>query len=57
MNNSSSKNKIHIGILGAMPEEIGCAITELNEIEKNEYGDLTIYSGKWKGGTQIKIPI
>ena len=57
MNNSSSKNKIHIGILGAMPEEIGCAIKELNEIEKNEFGDLIIYSGKWKGHTQIKIPI
>ena len=49
MSNSSNKKKIHIGILGAMPEEIGIAIENLNEVVKNEYGDLTIYSGKWKG--------
>ena len=37
-----------IGILGAMPEEIGKAIEDLNEVVKSEYGDLTIFSGQWK---------
>ena len=57
MNDSSSKSRIHIGILGAMPEEIGNAIKELNKIEKNIYGDLIIYSGQWNGNAEIKIPI
>ena len=53
MSNSSNKNTIHIGILGAMPEEIGEAIEDLNEAVKSEYGDLTIYSGKWKGNPAL----
>lgn len=57
MNDSSSKKEIHIGILGAMPEEIGCAIADLDDINKREFGDLVIYSGKWKGKSNINIPI
>lgn len=57
MNNSSSKKEIHIGILGAMPEEIGYAISDLDDIEKKEFGDLVIYSGKWKGQSDLNIPI
>ena len=57
MNNSSSKKEIHIGILGAMPEEIGYAISDLDDIEKKKFGDLVIYSGKWKGQYDLNIPI
>ena len=39
---------LHIGILGAMQEEIGNTINNLNNIEKKRYGDLTIVSGEIK---------
>ena len=54
MNNSSSKNKIHIGVIGAMPEEIGFAIKEISQIETNKYGDLIVYSGIWKGKSNLE---
>ena len=37
----------HIGILCAMPEEIGSTLDNLKNIETKTYGDLTIYSGDW----------
>ena len=52
MSNSSHKNIIHIGILGAMPEEIGIALKDLQEVVRSDYGDLAIYSGKWKGSSK-----
>jgi|OM-RGC.v1.008901428 adenosylhomocysteine nucleosidase len=39
---------LHIGILGAMQEEIGNTINNLYNIEKKRYGDLTIVSGEIK---------
>ena len=33
MSKSSNKNEIHIGVLGAMPEEIGISLNDLNEVE------------------------
>ena len=53
MSSSTNKNEIHVGILGAMPEEIGTALKDLNEVVTSEYGDLTIYSGKWKGYSEL----
>ena len=53
MTNSSNNKKIHIGILGAMPEEIGVAIKDLDKVVKSEYGDLMIYSGQWKGYSEL----
>ncbi len=43
------KNTItkHIGILCAMPEEVGSTLNNLNNIETKTYGDLKIYSGDW----------
>ena len=38
---------MHIGILCAMPEEIGSAIEHLKNIEENDFGDLKIFSGEW----------
>ena len=37
----------HIGILCAMPEEIGSTLDNLKNIETKTYGDLKIYSGDW----------
>ena len=36
---------IHIGILSAMPQEIGNFVNNLKDIEEHEFGDLKIYSG------------
>lgn len=35
----------HIGILCAMPEEVGSTLDNLKNIETKLYGDLKIYSG------------
>lgn len=37
----------HIGILGAMPEEVSLALKNIKLLEKNQFGDLTIYTGIW----------
>jgi len=37
----------HIGILCAMPEEVGSILDNLKNIETNTYGDLKIHSGDW----------
>ena len=37
----------HIGILCAMPEEVGSTLDNLKNIETKTYGDLKIYSGDW----------
>lgn len=42
------KKTLHIGILGAMPEEVGNLVGFLNNIEKIEHGDLKIFSGEIK---------
>ncbi len=38
----------HIGILCAMPEEIGSTLENLKNIETKTYGDLKIHSGDWR---------
>lgn len=39
--------KIHIGLIAAMPEEVGSALDNINIIEEKEFGDLKIHTGKW----------
>ncbi|MCR8538817.1 MAG: 5'-methylthioadenosine/adenosylhomocysteine nucleosidase [Prochlorococcus marinus CUG1439] len=39
---------INIGLLSAMPEEIGTTIDNLENVTLNKYGDLKIYYGKLK---------
>jgi len=39
---------LHIGILSAMPEEIGNLVSFLNNIKKIEHGDMKIFSGEIK---------
>ena len=49
------KPELHIGILGAMPEEIGTFLSNLDSIVQKKYGDLIIFSGIWKVSTSKKI--
>ena len=57
MNNSEIKNKLHIGILGAMSEEIGNALSKIKNVSQSTFGDLTIYSGIWNENDLINFPI
>ena len=43
---------INIGLLSAMPEEIGSTIENLENLTLEEYGDLKIYYGKLKKKVQ-----
>ncbi len=47
----------HIGLLAAMPEELGCILDNLENIKEANSGDLTIYSGIWKNKKQKKFII
>ena len=42
----NQKNQIlHIGLISAVPEELGQILENLNDITESKYGDLTIFSG------------
>ena len=41
-------SSINIGLLSAMPEEIGATIENMENVTTSEYGDLKIYNGKLK---------
>ena len=38
---------LHIGVLGAMPEEIGSDLSHLQQLWNEKHGDLTIHHGSW----------
>ena len=38
---------MHIGLLAAMPEELGQILDNIEIIETNKFGDLEIFSGIW----------
>lgn len=42
------KESIHIGILSAMPQEIGETILNLENLKEYNFGDLTIHEGDYK---------
>ena len=42
-------NKVHIGVLGAMPEEIQNSLNFLLNIKENSFGDLKVFTGEWNG--------
>ena len=46
---------LHIGLLGAMPEEIGCDLSHLHKLEMEEHGDLTIHKGLWQDSVQLTL--
>ena len=45
---NNKKTYSHIGILSAMPEEVGIILNNLKSINSYKFGDLEIYSGKFK---------
>ncbi len=50
---------IHIGLLSAMPQEVGTVIEKLDNVKCVKYGDLKIYSGllKMKDSYSLKIKL
>ena len=39
--------KLHIGLLSAMPEEVGETLNHLKNVKTISHGDLVIYKGQW----------
>jgi adenosylhomocysteine nucleosidase len=46
---------LHIGVLGAMPEEIGSDLSHLQQLQSEQHGDLTIHHGSW--GENIRLSL
>ena len=46
---------LHIGVLGAMPEEIGSDLSHLQQLESEQHGDLTIHHGTWVEGIRLSL--
>ena len=46
---------LHIGVLGAMPEEIGSDLSHLQQLESKQHGDLTIHRGTWAEGIHLSL--
>ena len=40
---------LHLGLLGAMPEEIGSDLAHLHNLSRETFGDLVIHRGQWQG--------
>ena len=49
------KDTRHIGLLAAMPEELGCIKDNLKNVVSTRHGDLEIYSGEWINSSNVKI--
>ena len=50
---------LHIGLLGAMPEEIGSDLKHLQNLIASRYGDLTVSRGQWhpSDGEPVQISL
>ena len=50
---------LHLGLLGAMPEEIGSDLAHLQNPSQEQFGDLVIHRGHWSGedGTSVKLTL
>ena len=46
---------LHIGLLGAMPEEIGTNLQHLQDLSSTQHGDLTIHQGSWSGSNGLTV--
>ena len=46
---------LHIGLLGAMPEEIGSDLSHLKQPSSKHHGDLTLHHGVWGDGVRLTL--
>ena len=46
---------LHIGLLGAMPEEIGSDLSHLHDLVQSHHGDLTLHQGQWSEQVQLTL--
>ena len=46
---------LHIGLLGAMPEEIGSDLSHLRQLSSTDHGDLTLHQGVWGDGVRLTL--
>ena len=46
---------LHMGLLGAMPEEIGSDLSHLKDLSCSNHGDLTIHRGSWNDKVQLSL--
>ena len=46
---------LHLGLLGAMPEEIGSDLSHLKDPSYSNHGDLTIHRGSWSDGIRLSL--
>ncbi len=46
---------LHLGLLGAMPEEIGSDLSHLKNLSSSIHGDLTIHKGSWNDQVQVSL--
>ena len=46
---------LHIGLLGAMPEEIGSSLSHLHQRSSSQHGDLTLHHGIWGEGIRLTL--
>ena len=46
---------LHIGVLSAMPEEIGSDLSHVQQLRSEQHGDLTIHHGSW--GDDIRLSL
>ena len=46
---------LRIGLLGAMPEEIGSDLNHLQEHKSTVFGDLTIHQGTWNSAVKLTL--
>ena len=53
----NQKDFLHVGLLAAMPEELGSIIDNLKYVESVKFGDLEIFSGEWINANNKKILI
>ena len=46
---------LHIGLLGAMPEEIGSDLSHLRDLSCSDHGDLRIHRGSWDDTVRLSL--
>ena len=48
---------LHLGLLGAMQEEIGSGLSHLKDLSCSNHGDLTIHRGSWTDSVRLSLAL